>query len=151
MSPLIFGFGQGPGWFISPCPGKLSARLIRPGAVHVAELLGQALVIEDEPWLPGFPGATKGYGCAIHSGEYECAPKAARLWANHSGRWALFGGTAVAPDASVAAFEFLGGIRPHPSASPCPLAAKMIKLHFSICACHPCAGAMLIFSASFQV
>ena len=23
-------------------------------------------------------------------------------------------------------------------------------LHFSICACHPCAGAMLIFSASFQ-
>ena len=24
-------------------------------------------------------------------------------------------------------------------------------LHFSICACHPCAGAMLIFSVSFQV
>ena len=23
-------------------------------------------------------------------------------------------------------------------------------LHFSICACHPCAGAMLILSASFQ-
>ena len=23
-------------------------------------------------------------------------------------------------------------------------------LHFSICACHPSAGAMLIFSASFQ-
>ena len=23
-------------------------------------------------------------------------------------------------------------------------------LHFSICACHPCAGAMLIFSVSFQ-
>jgi len=22
--------------------------------------------------------------------------------------------------------------------------------HFSICACHPCAGAMLIFSVSFQ-
>jgi len=24
-------------------------------------------------------------------------------------------------------------------------------LHFSICACHPCAGAILIFSVSFQV
>ncbi len=24
-------------------------------------------------------------------------------------------------------------------------------LHFSICACHPCAGAMLIFSVTFQV
>ena len=24
------------------------------------------------------------------------------------------------------------------------------QLHFSICACHPCAGAMLIFSVSFQ-
>ena len=24
-------------------------------------------------------------------------------------------------------------------------------LHFSICVCHPCAGAMLIFSVSFQV
>ena len=23
-------------------------------------------------------------------------------------------------------------------------------LHFSMCACHPCAGAMLIFSVSFQ-
>ena len=23
-------------------------------------------------------------------------------------------------------------------------------LHFSICACHPCAGAMVIFSVSFQ-
>ena len=23
-------------------------------------------------------------------------------------------------------------------------------IHFSICACHPCAGAMLIFSVSFQ-
>ena len=23
-------------------------------------------------------------------------------------------------------------------------------VHFSICACHPCAGAMLIFSVSFQ-
>ena len=27
---------------------------------------------------------------------------------------------------------------------------KKICLHFSICACHPCAGAMLIFSVSFQ-
>ena len=26
-----------------------------------------------------------------------------------------------------------------------------VRLHFSICACHPCAGAMLIFSVSFQV
>ena len=25
------------------------------------------------------------------------------------------------------------------------------SLHFSICACHPCAGAMLIFSVSFQL
>ena len=24
------------------------------------------------------------------------------------------------------------------------------QVHFSICACHPCAGAMLIFSVSFQ-
>ena len=24
-------------------------------------------------------------------------------------------------------------------------------LHFSMCACHPCTGAMLIFSVSFQV
>ena len=24
-------------------------------------------------------------------------------------------------------------------------------LHFSICACHPCASAMLIFSASFRI
>ena len=23
-------------------------------------------------------------------------------------------------------------------------------IHFSICACHPCAGAMLVFSVSFQ-
>ena len=30
------------------------------------------------------------------------------------------------------------------------LEAKKIVLHFSICACHPCAGAMLIFSVSFQ-
>ena len=28
---------------------------------------------------------------------------------------------------------------------------KTIWNHFSICACHPCAGAMLIFSVSFQV
>ncbi|GKD44805.1 hypothetical protein Tco_1269450, partial [Tanacetum coccineum] len=28
--------------------------------------------------------------------------------------------------------------------------AKKILDHFSICACHPCAGAMLIFSVSFQ-
>ena len=27
---------------------------------------------------------------------------------------------------------------------------KEAMLHFSICACHPCAGAMLIFSVSFQ-
>ena len=27
---------------------------------------------------------------------------------------------------------------------------NMLCLHFSICACHPCAGAMLIFSVSFQ-
>ena len=27
---------------------------------------------------------------------------------------------------------------------------QLIILHFSICACHPCAGAMLIFSVSFQ-
>ena len=26
----------------------------------------------------------------------------------------------------------------------------ILNLHFSICACHPCAGAMLIFSVSFQ-
>ena len=29
-------------------------------------------------------------------------------------------------------------------------AAYTSCLHFSICACHPCAGAMLIFSVSFQ-
>ena len=29
-------------------------------------------------------------------------------------------------------------------------AAQNNCLHFSICACHPCAGAMLIFSVSFQ-
>ena len=28
--------------------------------------------------------------------------------------------------------------------------SKKNLLHFSICACHPCAGAMLIFSVSFQ-
>ena len=28
--------------------------------------------------------------------------------------------------------------------------AKKVEIHFSICACHPCAGAMLIFSVSFQ-
>ena len=28
--------------------------------------------------------------------------------------------------------------------------AKKNVIHFSICACHPCAGAMLIFSVSFQ-
>ena len=28
--------------------------------------------------------------------------------------------------------------------------AQYYCLHFSMCACHPCAGAMLIFSASFQ-
>jgi hypothetical protein len=27
---------------------------------------------------------------------------------------------------------------------------KQQNLHFSICACHPCAGAMLIFSVSFE-
>ena len=27
---------------------------------------------------------------------------------------------------------------------------KKMGIHFSICACHPCAGAMLIFSVSFQ-
>ena len=27
---------------------------------------------------------------------------------------------------------------------------KKNVIHFSICACHPCAGAMLIFSVSFQ-
>jgi hypothetical protein len=38
----------------------------------------------------------------------------------------------------------------------CALPIQKIKqrakncLHFSICACHPCAGAMLIFSVSFQ-
>ncbi len=30
------------------------------------------------------------------------------------------------------------------------LAATKNLVHFSICACHPCAGAMLIFSVSFQ-
>ena len=30
------------------------------------------------------------------------------------------------------------------------LTTKKKRLHFSICACHPCAGAMLIFSVSFQ-
>ena len=29
--------------------------------------------------------------------------------------------------------------------------SKKNLIHFSICACHPCAGAMLIFSVSFQV
>ena len=39
---------------------------------------------------------------------------------------------------------------------PAPFAARSVPkseknwLHFSICACHPCAGAMLIFSVSFQ-
>ena len=35
---------------------------------------------------------------------------------------------------------------------PAVAAMSMIKhwLHFSICVCHPCAGAMLIFSVSFQ-
>ena len=27
----------------------------------------------------------------------------------------------------------------------------VLLLHFSICACHPCAGATVIFSASFQI
>ena len=31
---------------------------------------------------------------------------------------------------------------------PCQLGSLLV--HFSICACHPCAGAMLIFSVSFQ-
>ena len=31
-----------------------------------------------------------------------------------------------------------------------PAGGKKNCLHFSICACHPCAGAMLIFSVSFQ-
>ena len=31
-----------------------------------------------------------------------------------------------------------------------PHKGKKNWLHFSICACHPCAGAMLIFSVSFQ-
>ena len=37
-----------------------------------------------------------------------------------------------------------------PFAGLAPL-GKTIWNHFSICACHPCAGAMLIFSVSFQV
>ena len=39
----------------------------------------------------------------------------------------------------------------HPTL-PAPLRHATAKncLHFSICACHPCAGAMLIFSVSFQ-
>ena len=40
-----------------------------------------------------------------------------------------------------------------PSLSKCTPADSMWAknwLHFSICACHPCAGAMLIFSVSFQ-
>ena len=31
-----------------------------------------------------------------------------------------------------------------------PYTVFLFFLHFSICACHPCAGAMLIFSVSFQ-
>ena len=31
-----------------------------------------------------------------------------------------------------------------------PTQADQFLIHFSICACHPCAGAMLIFSVSFQ-
>ena len=32
-----------------------------------------------------------------------------------------------------------------------PSIAQKNCLHFSICACHPCAGAVLTFSASFQL
>ena len=32
----------------------------------------------------------------------------------------------------------------------CEYTTICYTLHFSICACHPCAGAMLIFSVSFQ-
>ena len=39
---------------------------------------------------------------------------------------------------------------PLKTSKKCPK-LKTIWNHFSICACHPCAGAMLIFSVSFQV
>ena len=46
---------------------------------------------------------------------------------------------------------FLEGVRFPPTTD---LLLRMVAqkncLHFSICACHPCAGAMLIFSVSFQ-
>ena len=35
-------------------------------------------------------------------------------------------------------------------AGPAPFVCIIKGLHVSMCACHPCAGAMLIFSASFQ-
>ena len=37
------------------------------------------------------------------------------------------------------------------SVFPCPLSCSHYLLHFSICACHPCAGAMLICFVSFQI
>jgi len=38
--------------------------------------------------------------------------------------------------------------RPHYSRAR--IAVTKDCVHFSICACHPCAGAMIIFSVSFQ-
>ena len=38
-----------------------------------------------------------------------------------------------------------------PRRQPSLISARLtFLLHFSICACHPCAGAILIFSVSFQ-
>ena len=51
--------------------------------------------------------------------------------------WALFG------EPRGATLETVRG-------EPSFLLASINCLHFSIRACHPCAGAMLIFSASFQ-
>jgi len=43
-----------------------------------------------------------------------------------------------------------GGSEPRVSLLPLPRSKSNNGYHFLTCACHPCAGAMLIFSVSFQ-
>ena len=46
--------------------------------------------------------------------------------------------------------DFMTRTRDQSLPTPKSRIAKKNLVHFSICACHPCAGAMLIFSVSFQ-
>ncbi len=148
------------------CTGSLPTSEVKRRRARL--VLGWGTAREDLRVLPAF--GTRSACVGVCCGRRAWAPVAGcvgcgRAWASCCGHafascWAVGdcqllppGARAWAPVAGVRGRLLLADARPAPAQTATVDTAKRLSkdcLHFSICACHPCAGAMLIFPVSFQ-